>query len=81
MTVSFPILGTLMLISITIGLLAKAAPQMNLLMMGFPVAIGVALLVLFLSMPFIVAAFARIIEDGFQGLAELIGSLQAAGGS
>ena len=41
------------------GLLAKAAPQMNLLMMGFPVAIGVAFTMLFLILPFLVEAFAK----------------------
>jgi flagellar biosynthetic protein FliR len=40
--ISIPILGTLFLIHVSMGLLAKAAPQMNLLMMGFPIAISVA---------------------------------------
>ncbi len=36
---AFPIMGTLVLISVTMGLLAKAAPQMNVLIIGFPLKI------------------------------------------
>lgn len=71
LTIAFPVLGTLFLISVSMGLLAKAAPQMNLLMMGFPIAIGVAFLILFFSMPFLIELFARIIDLSFEGIADL----------
>ena len=45
LTLSFPILGSLLLVSITMGLLAKASPQMDILMMGFPLSIGVSFLI------------------------------------
>jgi flagellar biosynthetic protein FliR len=76
--ISLPILGTLFLVSITMGLLAKAAPQMNLLMMGFPVAIGVAFLILFLALPFLMEAFGKIIDASFYKLLELIGRMRGA---
>jgi flagellar biosynthesis protein FliR len=63
--ISMPILGTLFLISVSMGLLAKAAPQMNLLMMGFPVAIIVAFAIIFLSIPFLTSAFTSLIDDSF----------------
>ncbi len=68
LTIAFPILGSLLLVSISLGLLAKAAPQMNLLMMGFPISIGVGFLVLFLAIPFLVDAFSRIIDLSFENL-------------
>jgi flagellar biosynthesis protein FliR len=70
--ISLPILGTLFLVSISVGLLAKAAPQMNLLMLGFPVAIGVAFTIIFLSFPFLAEAFAKIIDASFYKIMELI---------
>jgi len=79
LTIAFPILGTLLLISISMGLLAKAAPQMNLLMLGFPIAIGVAFLIIFLTIPFLVSAFGRIIDFSFNNLAHMY--LQIGGGS
>jgi flagellar biosynthetic protein FliR len=80
LVISFPILGTLLLVSVTMGLLAKAAPQMNLLMMGFPVAIGTAFAVLILAMPFLASAFARIIEGSFDSLLEVLSRLGGGGG-
>lgn len=66
--ISFPILGTLFLVQIVMGLLARAAPQMNLLMLGFPLSIGVAFIILFVSVPFLVQVFDRLIESGFDQL-------------
>ncbi len=68
--IAFPILGTLFLISVTMGLLSKAAPQMNLLMMGFPISIGVAYLVIFAILPFLVDAFEKIIDGSFYQIRE-----------
>ena len=70
--IAFPILGTLFLVSVTMGLLAKAAPQMNLLMLGFPIAISVAFLIIFLTLPFILEAFSRLIDSSFDGVLRII---------
>lgn len=66
--ISFPILGTLFLVQIVMGLLGKAAPQMNLLVMGFPISIGVAFLIMLVTIPFLMGAFDRIIGMGFEQL-------------
>ncbi len=71
LVIAFPILGTLLLVSVTMGLLAKAAPQMNLLMIGFPIAIATAYIVLIVAMPFLIAAFARIIDGSFSTLEKI----------
>ena len=63
--IAMPILGTLFLISVSTGLLAKAAPQMNLLMMGFPIAILTAYVIIFLSLPFLIGKFSVIIDNSF----------------
>ena len=78
LTIAFPILGTLFVISVTMGLMAKAAPQMNLLMMGFPVAIGMAFIILFMIMPFLMQTFSRIIDIGFDQLRGLFSDMKGA---
>jgi len=78
--ISFPILGTLLLVSVGMGLMAKAAPQMNLLIMGFPISIAVALIVLALSMPMLIAAFSRLLDGAFETIGGMLGSLRGAGG-
>lgn len=62
---SFPILGTLILISVTMGLLAKAAPQMNLLMVGFPIQIGVGFLIMMMATPFLAEKMSKLVDMGF----------------
>ena len=66
-------MGTLFLVSVSMGLLAKAAPQMNLLMLGFPINIGMSFILLFLLMPFLVEAFERIIDLGFVEIFRILG--------
>ena len=77
--IAFPILGVLLLISVSMGLLAKAAPQMNLLMLGFPIKISMAFLMLFLAMPFLLEAFNRVIDSSFYELLNFLKVLSGGG--
>jgi flagellar biosynthesis protein FliR len=72
LTIAFPILGTLLLVSIVMGLMAKAAPQMDVLSMGFPVSIAVSFLILFATLPILMTAMERIIDGSFQSLSGFI---------
>ncbi len=69
---AFPVMGTLLLISVSMGLLAKAAPQMNLLMLGFPIRIGVAFILILITLPVITMAFVRILDAGYMEILELM---------
>lgn len=51
--ISLPVLGILTLISIAEALMGKAAPQLNILQLSFPVRILIGLLVMFSIVPFI----------------------------
>lgn len=76
---ALPILGTLVLVSITMGLLGKAAPQMNLLLLGFPLSLGVAFLMLVIALPFLVDAFDRLIGEAFDHIGMFISRIGEAG--
>jgi len=83
MVISLPILGTLFLTSLSTGLISKAAPQINILSEGFPIAILAAYLLLFATLPFLLETFSHVIDAGFaniQKLYTLIGQ-QVGGGS
>lgn len=73
LVLAFPIFGTLLLISVTMGLLSKAAPQMNLLTEGFPLAILTAFFIMASAMPYMVEAFSGLIDAGFDGVARIMG--------
>jgi flagellar biosynthetic protein FliR len=78
MIIALPIMGTLFLIHVAMGLLSKAAPQMNLLSEGFPITIIVTFILLMISLPIMVNLFTAIMERGFFSLEALF---KAAGGS
>lgn len=78
LVISLPIMATLMLITISTGILSKAAPQMNLLSEGFPVMMLTAFFILTVLMPDIIDAFIRTFGAGFAQIENLF---KALGGS
>ena len=61
LTIALPLMGTLFLINVCMGMLAKAAPQMNLLAEGFPILMLTSFFLLTVLMP----AICEFFEDGF----------------
>jgi len=66
--ISLPIIASLLLVSISMGLLAKAAPQINLLMIGFPISIGVSFAIIILLLPIFVEFVDNYMSDMFNSL-------------
>jgi len=73
LVLAMPVLGTLFVISVAMGLLSKAAPQMNLLTEGFPISLAVTFFLLVTALPFMMEAFSRLVESGFNDLGILVG--------
>ena len=78
LTIALPIFGALLLVSVALALLAKAAPQMNLLMLGLPVSLGAGLVLLLLTLPLLLDAAAGVIDGGFVELRRLLAELGTA---
>jgi flagellar biosynthetic protein FliR len=72
LVISLPVIGTLMLITISVGMLSKAAPQMNLLSEGFPIMLLTSFFILTALMPSIINAFSRCFDGGFARLEQLL---------
>lgn len=71
MMISFPMVATLFLVSVSMGILSKAAPQMNLLSEGLPITILVSFMLLWELMPVMIEYFSRLFENGFTLLEQL----------
>lgn len=63
--IALPIVGTLFLVHIGMGLLTKAAPQMNLLAEGFPITILLTFMLLFFLLPQMMNLFEGIVDNAF----------------
>lgn len=71
MRLSLPIVAALLITNIALGILTRAAPQLNLFGIGFPITIGVGFLMLSMTMPYMLLP----IENAFQSGLEAIQSL------
>ena len=71
MVIALPLVGILFLISVCMGLLSKAAPQMNLLSEGFPITILVAFFMLTVLLPYMADFFMNLFDAGFKNLEQL----------
>jgi len=71
---SLPILGPLLLTDITLGLLARVAPQIHVFFLGIPLKIGVALLALALGMSTLLPTLTNLFQSIGARTLELLGT-------
>ncbi|MBI2567108.1 MAG: flagellar biosynthetic protein FliR [Candidatus Schekmanbacteria bacterium] len=67
--VSSPILVVLILLDLAMGLIARTVPQIQILIVGFPLKIGGGMIVFSMSL----AAFSAVMKSGFRQILEQIG--------
>lgn len=77
--IALPIMATLFLINVTMGILAKAAPQMNLLSEGFPLMLLTTFVILLVLLPVLCEYFEAGFNSGFKAISALF--RQIAGGA
>lgn len=70
-----PVLGAVLITDLALGLLARAVPQLNLLVIGFPVKMALTLFALLLSLPLLIAAQRGLIPAMDRALMELLSLL------
>src|ERR1700690_209332 len=66
--VAGPVLGCLFLAEVTLGLLSRAAPSLNVFSLAFPLRVIVALLVVALAVPLVAPAVANLVHDAMAPL-------------
>lgn len=70
--IALPVVATIFLVSVSMGVLAKAAPQMNIMMLGFPFKIIVAFGVLLLITPLVVRIMQVSLERTFNFVSKVL---------
>jgi flagellar biosynthetic protein FliR len=65
---ALPLVGTLLVANIALGVLTKVAPTLNLFAVGFPVTLMAGFVVLALSMPHFAPALEGLFGQGFEAL-------------
>jgi flagellar biosynthetic protein FliR len=57
-----PLLAALFLADVALGFIARTAPQINVFIIGFPVKVGMGILLLGISLPFFVYVFTKLVH-------------------
>ncbi|MEG0259002.1 MAG: flagellar biosynthetic protein FliR [Lysinibacillus sp.] len=70
-----PVVATLFLVDLALGIIAKTVPQMNIFVVGFPIKIGVSFLVLFTMMAVMIEVIQRLITIMIYGMRDLMAIL------
>ncbi|PJZ49986.1 flagellar biosynthetic protein FliR [Leptospira saintgironsiae] len=64
--ISLPILGVLFLVTVSEALMGKAAPQLNILQLSFPIKIAIGLVVMILIVPFLITQMDNAFQLSFE---------------
>jgi len=71
-----PVLVAMLLADVALGFIARTAPQINVFIIGFPVKVGLGLILLGISLPFFAFVFGRLVgrmENDFMIALRLMG--------
>jgi flagellar biosynthesis protein FliR len=74
--IGIPVMASLFLTEVAMGIVARTVPQMNIFIVGFPVKIGMGLMLLMISTPVMVILFQqllRLVELDLQQMLHLLG--------
>lgn len=63
---SLPIVAALLITNVALGILTRAAPQLNLFGIGFPITLGVGLLVIAMSLPYLTTPLQNLFLEGIE---------------
>ena len=66
--VALPVLATMLILNIALGVLARVAPQLNVFAIGFPITLLVGMLALAIALPYMGPVFEKLLMMGLQPL-------------
>ncbi|MCD2450709.1 flagellar biosynthetic protein FliR [Methylicorpusculum oleiharenae] len=68
---ALPVIASLLLVNVSFGVASRAAPQLNIFSIGFPVTLMLGLLLIWLTLPSVLDNFTGLLMDAY----ELIGQI------
>jgi flagellar biosynthetic protein FliR len=71
--VALPVLTSMLLVNLTLGVITRAAPQLNVFAVGFPMTLFLGFVLLLLSIPSFVRQFEQLLAAGYTLIAQITG--------
>ncbi len=69
---SLPVVGTLLLVNMGFGVASRAAPQLNIFSVGFPVTLLLGLLIMWVTLPAVLNQFSGLLNEGYLVLGRML---------
>ena len=63
---SLPIIAAILIVNVALGILTRAAPQLNIFGIGFPITLGVGLLTLSIALPYLGTPIVNLFNEGIE---------------
>ena len=64
--IAMPVIAALLITQVALGILTRAAPQLNIFGIGFPITLGVGFLTLSLALPYLSAPIVNLFNQGIE---------------
>ena len=71
---AMPVIVALLLINIGMGVVARAAPQLNIFAVGFPITLMMGFALIWVTLPQVMANFAGLVGETFERSATILGT-------
>ena len=76
---ALPIIAILLMTNLALGILTRSAPQLNIFAIGFPITLGVGLIVLNVTLPFFAPQVELMIQNGLKSTIMMLQALRPGG--
>ncbi len=74
LAIALPALAAMLTVNITMGIITRAAPQLNIFSVGFPITLTVGFFAIMLSLPTFQFSFANLLDLSYETIVELLRS-------
>ena len=68
---SLPIVAALLITNIALGILTRAAPQLNIFGIGFPITIGVGFIMIGVVLPYLMNPIINLLQEGIDAMGRI----------
>ncbi|MGX2041275.1 flagellar biosynthetic protein FliR [Methylocaldum sp. MU1018] len=69
---SLPLVTALLLVNLGFGVASRAAPQLNIFSVGFPISLGLGLFLIGISLPDVLGLFSGFLDEGYRLMSEIL---------
>ncbi|SEK68829.1 flagellar biosynthetic protein FliR [Nitrosovibrio tenuis] len=68
---ALPIVASLLIVNLALGILTRAAPQLNIFAVGFPITLIAGMVALIMSLPYFIPVIEQLVSEGLQTMLEI----------